>query len=216
MNRLAIDPPLKKQLESQGILNQAVISALMTVPRDQFVSPQFAALAHEDCALPIEEGQTISQPYMVAYMLEQLQLKPTDSVLEIGTGSGYGAAVLSRLVEQVYTIERHPFLSLQAQKRLQLLNAFNVITLIGDGTLGVQKYAPYDAIIVTAQGPFIPEPLLKQLKVGGRLIMPIGQDDFEQDLVIVHQIVEGHFEQETLSSVAFVPLIGEKGWPESY
>jgi protein-L-isoaspartate(D-aspartate) O-methyltransferase len=206
---------VRTQLSSRGIRNPAVLEAMAEVPREQFVFPQLRELAYRDAPLPIGEDQTISQPYMVALMAEALEPEPTDRVLEVGTGSGYGAAVLSCIAREVYTIERNETLAKTARQHLEELGYTNVYVAAGDGTLGWPEHAPYDGIVVTAGGPVIPEALQEQLAVGGRLVIPIGPELTMQDLVRVHKIDRDTYRRETLGEVRFVPLIGKAGWPES-
>jgi protein-L-isoaspartate(D-aspartate) O-methyltransferase len=182
------------------------------VPREAFIAPDLAAHAYADHPLPIDEEQTISQPYIVAYMTEALELTLTDRVLEIGTGSGYAAAVLSRIVTTVYSVERLAKLATNARERLAELGYSNVVVHEGDGTLGWPEHAPYDAIIVTAGAPKLPEPLLDQLAPGGRLVIPIGPTSFLQMLIRVRRLAENDYRSEELCPVRFVPLIGAAGW----
>jgi protein-L-isoaspartate(D-aspartate) O-methyltransferase len=205
---------VKTQLVSRGIEDPAVLKAMGQVPREAFVPPDLFDVAYDDSALPIGKKQTISQPYMVALMLEALELKQEDRVMEIGTGSGYAAAVLSRIVEQVFTIERYEKLAETAQARFRQLEYDNIRVHTGDGTLGWSEHAPYDGVVVTAGGPEIPEPLLDQLKVGGYLVIPIGGWKSAQKLVRVHRKAQDEFQKENLGSVRFVPLVGEEGWPQ--
>src|SRR5919201_2515036 len=184
------------------------------VPREGFVASGFEEFAYEDSPLPIAAGQTISQPYIVAVMTEAAELKSGDRVLEIGTGSGYAAAVLSRIAAEVYTVERHGALAETAKRRFARLGYRNIEVRHGDGTLGWPEAAPFDAIIVTAGGPEIPESLRRQLKIGGRLVIPIRSLTDEQRLVKVVRDGEHAFHEEDLGPVRFVPLIGEHGWSE--
>jgi protein-L-isoaspartate(D-aspartate) O-methyltransferase len=202
-------------LKNRGISDQAVLDAMAAVPREHFVGMDLAEFAYDDTPLPIEEGQTISQPYIVALMTEALHLGPTDSVLEVGTGSGYAAAVLSRVAQQVYTIERHRSLAHQAEKRLRKLGYDNVKVLCGDGTLGWPEHAPYDAIVVTAGGPETPRSLVEQLKIGGRMVIPAGPSLTEQKLLRITRTSAEAVKIEELGAVRFVPLIGEEGWREA-
>jgi protein-L-isoaspartate(D-aspartate) O-methyltransferase len=205
---------VETQLMERGILDPAVLAAMRSVPREAFVPVDWRDYAYYDGPLPIAEGQTISQPYIVALMTQELLLTPHDRVLEVGTGSGYGAAVLSCIAAHVYTVERlHP-LAVAARQRLQELGFHNVQVLAGNGTLGWPEHAPYDAIVVTAEGPSIPKALQAQLAVGGRLIIPVG-DPNQQHLMRVVRHSETAFEQENLGAVRFVPLIGAQGWPDS-
>ena len=205
----------KKMVETQliprGIRDRKVIEAFLVVPREKFVPENLKESAYDDTPLPIGEGQTISQPYIVALMTELLQLKEKEKVLEVGTGSGYQAAILSEIGCEVYSVERISTLATKAGKILQQLG-YNVKIKIGDGTLGWEEYAPYDGIIVTAGGPKIPQSLLTQLKEGGRIVMPVG-DMFSQDLIRVTKI-KGKFRKENFGGCQFVPLKGKEGWDE--
>ncbi|MEW6381023.1 MAG: protein-L-isoaspartate(D-aspartate) O-methyltransferase [bacterium] len=203
---------VENQLMARGILDQAVLDAMRKVPREEFVPAGMAEFAYEDTPLPIGEGQTISQPYMVALMIEKLELSPGDRVLEIGTGSGYGAAVLARIAAEVYTVERYHDLAEAARERFQQLGSANIHVLHGDGTLGWPEHAPYNAIVVTAGGPDIPDPLREQMAVGGRMVIPVGPTPRLQELVRVRRISEYEYQEEGLGSVQFVPLIGAAGW----
>jgi protein-L-isoaspartate(D-aspartate) O-methyltransferase len=202
------------QIEARGITDPLVLEAMRAVPREGFVPAGLVRFAYEDRPLPIGEGQTISQPYIVAVMTEAAGLKPGARVLEIGTGSGYGAAVLSRIAAEVYTVERVRALAGEARDRLAGLGYANVHVLEGDGTLGWAEHAPYDAIVVTAGGPRVPEALLSQLAAGGRLIMPVGSGARHQRLVRVTRTDAQEYRYENLEEVAFVPLIGAEGWTE--
>lgn len=203
---------IRDDLIGRGIKDAAVLQAMRDVPREAFVAPELAAHAYEDHPLPIDEGQTISQPYIVAYMTEALELIPTDRVLEIGTGSGYAAAVLSRIVTTVYSVERLAILATDARQRLTELGYKNIVVHEGDGTCGWPEHAPYDAIVVTAGAPKLPEPLLTQLAIGGRLVIPVGPTSFLQTLVRVRRLGENDYRSEELCGVRFVPLIGAAGW----
>ncbi|HXU88238.1 MAG TPA: protein-L-isoaspartate(D-aspartate) O-methyltransferase [Methylomirabilota bacterium] len=203
---------VERQLVRRGIADPRVLAAMRKVPREQFVSAEQAAFAYADGPLPIGEAQTISQPYIVARMAEVAMLSPADRVLEIGTGSGYSAAVLAEIVTEVYTIERLPRLAERARQRLTALGYRRVHVLTGDGTLGWPDHAPYDAIIATAGGPHAPASLLDQLAVGGRLVIPLGPDRYEQRLVRVIRVTDDDYRRQTLDPVAFVPLIGAQGW----
>jgi len=200
------------QLAARGIRHPRVLEAMRIVPREVFVPADQAPFAYVDSALPIGQGQTISQPYIVALMTEALELTSEDRVLEIGTGSGYAAAVLSRIAKKVYTVERHLKLARAAEERFQRLGYDNIQVHVGDGTLGWSEHAPYDAIVVTAGGPAIPDLLLEQLGVGGRLVIPVGGTRNNQELVRVRRTSERDFERENLGGVRFVPLVGEAGW----
>ena len=202
------------QLIARGIRHPTVLRAMATVPRERFVPELDAPDAYEDSALPIGHAQTISQPYIVALMLEAIAPESTDRVLEIGTGSGYATAVLAELVAEVYTVERLGTLAVAARTRLAELGYRNVRVLEGDGTLGWPEHAPYDGIVVTAGGPEVPAPLLAQLRLGGHLVAPVGSTPRSQELVRVTRRAADEYAREFLGSVVFVPLIGEAGWPE--
>ena len=202
---------VERQLIARGIRDSLVLEAMAKVPREAFVPAALAEFAYEDRPLPIAEGQTISQPYVVALMIETLELRASDRVLEVGTGSGYAAAVLACVAREVYTIERHASLAETAAARLQSLGLDNVKVRCGDGTLGWPEAAPFDAITVAAGGPTVPDELKRQLAVGGRLIIPVGEFR-AQRLVRVTRIDESHFKQDDLGAVQFVPLVGAQGW----
>jgi len=202
---------IEKQLCRRGIKDQAVISAMLAVPRHAFVPAELRAQAYEDLPLPIGSGQTISQPYIVAAMTAALRLKPSDRVLEIGTGCGYQAAVLSRLAQEVFTVESHPELASAASERLAQLGYSNVHVHCGDGTLGLAEFAPFEAILVAAAAPAVPEPLLSQLAEGGRMIIPVG-DTRSQELQLVEKCGVT-FSKTVLEGCRFVPLVGRHGWP---
>ena len=199
-------PPLIGQLIRQGIRDERVLAAMANVPREAFVDEAFAHQAWENMALPIGFGQTISQPYIVARMTEQLLMGSPSSVLEIGTGSGYQTAVLAQLVNHVYTVERIKTLQYQAKRRLQRPDLHNVSTRHGDGWAGWPTKAPFDAIIVTAAAPVVPEALVQQLKVGGRLIIPVGESRSEQQLLLIEK-TSTRVRTERLEAVRFVPLV---------
>jgi protein-L-isoaspartate(D-aspartate) O-methyltransferase len=203
---------VEAQIARRGIRDPAVLAAMRKVPREQFVAADRAHRAYEDTPLPIGEGQTISQPYIVAAMTEALRLRAGDRVLEIGTGSGYAAAVLALIAAEVYTIERLQGLADSARRRLAELGFANVHVRHGDGSLGWPEHAPYDGIVVTAGGPDVPRSLLRQLAVGGRLVMPVGSTTRSQRLLRVVRTGEGTYDREALEDVAFVPLIGAEGW----
>lgn len=205
---------VRLQLGGRGISDLRVLAAFRRVPRESFVSAGMADLAYRDAPIPIGAGQTISQPYIVALMAEALELRPTDRVLEVGTGSGYAAAILSCLAAEVFTVERHESLAAAARERLERLGYRNVKVLHGDGTLGWPEHAPFDAIAVAAGGPGIPNALLEQLGPGGRLVIPVGPDQELQTLLRVTRDVEGKLRYERLSDVRFVPLIGAEGWQQ--
>ncbi len=200
------------QLVSRGIQDERVLKAMSEVPRHLFVPELYRHAAYEDCPLPIGEGQTISQPYMVAIMTQCLGLKGKEKVLEIGTGSGYQAAILSRLASYVYTIERHEGLALRAKKILKQMGYDNIEVIVGDGSLGLPEKAPFHGIIVTACAPHVPERLLNQLETGGRLVIPMG-NPYNQ---ILQQVIKTKSEMKSrdILECAFVPLIGEEGWKQ--
>jgi protein-L-isoaspartate(D-aspartate) O-methyltransferase len=208
------DRMVDRQIAARGVRDARVLEAMRQVPREAFVALGFEEFAYEDSPLPIADEQTISQPYIVALMIAVAEVQPGDKVLEIGTGSGYGAAVLSRIAGKVYTIERHAALADTARQHFARLGYRNIEVRQGDGTLGWPEAAPFDAIIVTAGGPEIPETLRQQIKVGGRLVIPIGVLAREQQLVKVVRDGAAKFHEEELGAVRFVPLVGEHGWPE--
>jgi protein-L-isoaspartate(D-aspartate) O-methyltransferase len=205
---------VEDQLARRGISDEKVLAAMGAVPREAFVSSDLRAEAYEDCPLPIGEGQTISQPFIVALMIEAAELKPGDRVLEIGAGCGYAAAVMGRIAGQVFGIERHPALGAAARDNLAALGIGNVTIIVGDGTKGLPGEAPFDAIIVSAGGPDIPPALKAQLLIGGRLVIPVGTAERYQTLRKLTRTSETEFPEEDLGPVAFVPLIGEAGWGE--
>src|SRR3954469_3196959 len=202
------------QIQERGVRSGAVARAMREVPREEFMSEEMREFAYADSPLPIGEGQTISQPYIVAYMTEALELEGGERVLEVGTGSGYAAAVLARIAGEVYTIERHPSLARNAEKILHKLGYDNVHVIVGDGTKGWLGAAPYDAIVVAAGGIEVPPALRSQLAVGGRLVIPRGPTPREQRLVRVTRVSEKRYEEEELLPVRFVPLIGDQGWSD--
>ena len=193
-------------LRRRGISDKAVLRAMDAVPREAFVLPSFAATAYADQAMPIACGQTISQPYVVAYMTEQLQVRPNHRVLEVGTGSGYQAAVLSRLAREVVTLERYRTLANSARARLRTLNYTNVEVLLGDGFGGEPMRAPYDRIIVTAAAESIPQALIAQLAEDGIMVLPLGPHDGGQELIKLTKTGQG-ISRENLIGVRFVPLL---------
>ncbi|HWP56406.1 MAG TPA: protein-L-isoaspartate(D-aspartate) O-methyltransferase [Candidatus Acidoferrales bacterium] len=198
---------VEKDLRGRGIKDERVLKAMSTIPRHLFVPANQRHLAYVDGARPIEAGQTISQPYIVALMTELLELKPTDKVLEIGTGSGYQAAVLSHLAREVYTIEIIPELAAKARELLAQLNHDNVSVRVGDGFYGWEEKAPFDAILITAAAEHIPQPLWDQLAEGGRLVMPLGRPHRDQKLVRARKL-QGKRHLETITGVVFVPMTG--------
>jgi protein-L-isoaspartate(D-aspartate) O-methyltransferase len=204
---------VEAQIARRGVHDPAVLEAMRTVPREAFIAAGFEEFAYEDSALPIAEGQTISQPYIVGAMLAAAELEKDDKVLEVGAGSGYAAAVLSRIAAKVFAIERHAPLTEAARERMTALGYDNVELRTGDGSAGWPQQAPFDAIIVSAGGPRIPEALKTQLAIGGRLVIPVGPLD-EQRLVRLTRTTETSFEQDDLGAVRFVKLIGAGGWEE--
>ncbi|SFM68771.1 protein-L-isoaspartate(D-aspartate) O-methyltransferase [Thermodesulforhabdus norvegica] len=200
------------QIERRGVKDPRVLEAMRRVPRHMFVGEQLKNQAYEDHPLPIGEGQTISQPYIVALMTEALNLKGSEKVLEIGTGSGYQTAVLAELCREVFTIERIASLAYRARKTLESLGYKNIKYKIGDGTLGWPEEAPFDGIIVTAAAPKVPQPLIDQLAMGARLVIPVG-DRISQELLLVERVPEG-IRKTSLGGVRFVDLVGKWGWRE--
>lgn len=205
---------VRDQIERRGIKHPGVLAVMRKIPRHLFVPMEYQSEAYTDHPLPIGSGQTISQPYIVALMTELLQPTPLDCVLEIGTGSGYQAAILSQLVAQVHTIDRHAELVKQAQSVTEQLGLTNIQFHVGDGSLGLPEHGPYDAILITAAAPSIPSPLLAQLKERGRLILPVGTRS-HQTLERWVKIPDGTFEKDQNILVSFVPLVGKHGWTES-
>jgi len=201
-----------RQLRRRGIAEPEILDAFRAVPREAFVSSSHAHLAYGDHPLPIEANQTISQPYIVALMIQSAAIGPGDRVLEVGSGSGYAAAVISRIAEAVIGIERQHKLVEISRERLQRLGYGNVEIVEGDGTIGWAKAAPYDAILAAASGSHMPDALIAQLKPGGRLIMPLGGPGWVQRLVKATKEPDGSLRQTDLGAVRFVPLIGEQGW----
>ena len=201
---------VEQQIATRGVRDPRVLSAMRDVPRHLFIPPPYDRSAYEDCPLPIGNGQTISQPYIVALMTELLKPAPSDHVLEIGAGCGYQAAVLSVLVCKVTTIERIPAVADIARNNLAAHHYDNVELVVGDGTLGYPKNAPYNGIIITASAPDIPSPLIDQLNENGRLVAPVGSRDI-QELVVLEKHNDA-ITKERHGGVRFVPLIGEYGW----
>ena len=203
---------IQTQLRRRGITDAAVLAAMEFVPRHEFVPREFREKSYDDVPLPIGDGQTISQPYIVAAMTEALRVKPSDRVLEIGAGCGYQAAILSRLAGEVLGVERRPELALSAAARLDRLGYGNVHVHCGDGTLGMPDLAPFDAILVAAAAPAIPQPLLAQLAEGGRMIVPVG-DAEHQELQLIEKRGKS-VRTTTLEGCRFVPLVGYHGWQD--
>ena len=201
------------QLQRRGIRDPRVLEAMATTPREEFVPGVPESLAYDDRALPIDAGQTISQPYMVARMTELLEVERGDRILEVGTGSGYQAAVLARLGARVTTIERHPDLAETARERLRGLGIRGVDVRVGDGSQGAPDGAPWDGIVVTAGAPSVPDALREQLGVGARLVIPVGPR-YQQDLLVVERRGPNDWNEWSDGAVVFVPLVGEAGWSE--
>lgn len=206
------DQMVDEQLIPMGIKDAAVLEAMRTVPRELFVAAGDEDLAYMDGPLGIGQGQTISQPYIVALMAELLELTPEKTVLEIGTGSGYAAAVLSLIAKEVYTVERHAALAKQAEARFQSLGYDNIHVKIGDGTLGWERHAPYDAILLSAAARQAPETLKAQLTIGGVMVLPLGTGQIEQWLVKLTKLETDTYATRHVCPVRFVPLIGKDGW----
>ena len=203
---------VRRQIEARGIFDPIILDAFREVPREEFVSEEYRPWAYDDNPLPIEAGQTISQPYIVALMIEAAGIRAGDKVLEVGAGSGYAAAVMSRIARQVFGIERQTELVQIACERLARLGYDNVTIVEGDGTRGYPSEAPFNAILAAASGSHVPKPLIDQLSPGGRLVMPIGDPGWVQELVKVTKLPDGTMTQQNLGGVRFVPLIGEEGW----
>ncbi len=204
-----------RQLKRRGITDKAILDAFLEVPREAFVSPEYAHLAYGDHPLPIEAGQTISQPYIVGLMIEAARVEQGDTVLEVGAGSGYAAAVISRIAGKVIGIERQHDLVEIARERLERLGYDNVTIVEGDGTRGCPDEAPFDAILAAASGSHVPPPWIEQLADGGSIVMPVGSPGWVQELVKVTKGPDGKLIEENLGGVRFVPLIGEEGWKDA-
>ena len=203
---------VERQMARRGIRDAALLDALRSVPREEFVAPADRPQAYGDHPLPIGCGQTISQPYVVALMIEAARIGPGDRVLEVGAGSGYAAAVMSRLAAEVIAVERQPELAAAARDRLARLGFANVRIVEGDGSRGWPADAPFDAILAAASGSHVPRPLVEQLAPGGRLVMPVGGQLWAQTLVKITRQADGRTSRESLGKVRFVPLIGEEAW----
>lgn len=201
---------VERQIRARGVSDPRVLAAMEEVPRHLFIPPPYDRNAYEDSPLPIGNGQTISQPYIVAVMTELLQLKPSDRVLEIGTGSGYQAAILSRIVSHVTSVERIPEVANLARRNLAALHYDNGEVIVGDGTLGYPDNAPYNGILVTAASPDIPKPLVEQLADDGKMVVPAGGRDVQELIVLEKHGSSGT--QSEYGGVRFAPLIGEYGW----
>jgi protein-L-isoaspartate(D-aspartate) O-methyltransferase len=203
---------VERHLKRRGITEPHILQAFLEVPREAFIAGNNVHLAYDDHPLPIEAGQTISQPYIVALMIQAARIKHRDHVLEVGAGSGYAAAVISRIAAKVIAIERQPELVAIARERLERLGYDNVEIVEGDGTKGWRDGAPYDAILAAASGSHVPRPLVEQLAPGGRIVMPVGDPGSVQQLIKVTKNDDGTLVQQDLGAVRFVPLIGEEGW----
>lgn len=202
-----------RQIARRGVRDENVLAAMRAVPRERFVAEGMADFAYQDSPLPIGNGQTISQPYIVAAMIEAAEVRPGDRVLEVGAGSGYAAAVLGHIAGRVFAIERHEALAEEARGRIADLGYADVDVRAGDGTAGLAGEAPFDAILVAAGGPAVPRALKEQLAVGGRLVIPVG-DAGGQRLRRIRRRSAAHYREEDLGAVMFVPLIGAHGWRE--
>jgi protein-L-isoaspartate(D-aspartate) O-methyltransferase len=209
------DEMIERQLRRRGISDSHILKAFRDVPREAFVSPEIAHLAYGDHPLPIEAEQTISQPYIVALMIQAAGIRPGDRVLEVGAGSGYAAAVIGRIAGHVVTIERQAELVPIARERMNRLGIRNVEIVEGDGSLGCPGEAPFDAILAAASGSHVPEPLMDQLAPGGRIVMPLGDPGSVQQLVKATKQPDGNIKREDLGAVRFVPLIGAEGYSDA-
>jgi len=206
---------IERHIEGRGLDNPALIAAFRAVPREAFVSGDYAEGAYADSPLPIESGQTISQPYIVALTIDAAEIGPGDKVLEIGAGSGYAAAVIGQIARQVIAVERHHELVRIADERMRRMGYDNVVIVEGDGTLGCPEEAPFDAIVAAASGSHVPQVLLDQLKPGGRIVMPLGDPGSIQRLIKVTKHEDRTLEQASLGAVRFVPLVGTHGFTEA-
>jgi len=206
---------VERQLRRRGITEPDILDAFRAVPREAFISEDYAHLAYGDHPLPIEANQTISQPYIVALMVQAAAIRHGDAVLEVGAGSGYAAAVISRIAARVVAIERQHDLVEVARQRLESLGYSNVLIVEGDGTRGCPDEAPFDAILAAASGSHVPSALIAQLAPNGRIVMPLGEPGLPQELVKVTKQDDGILKQENLGGVRFVPLIGEEGWSDA-
>jgi protein-L-isoaspartate(D-aspartate) O-methyltransferase len=209
------DAMIERQIEARGIHEPTILEAFRSVPREEFLSKDYADLAYGDHPLPIEAGLSLSQPYHVALMIQAAEMKAGDTVLEVGAGSGYAAAIMSRIAGRVTAVERQPDLVKVAQERMQRLGFDNVRIVQGDGTRGWEPEAPYDAILAAASGSHIPPAWIDQLADGGRIVMPVGEPTFIQKLIKVTRGPAGKLITEDLGGVRFVPLIGEEGWNDA-
>lgn len=209
MNHLSLlrQRMVERQLAARGVRDARVLEAMQIVPREEFVPPALRAFAYDDAPLPIGLDQTISQPWMVASMIEATDVQPGDRVLEVGAGSGYAAAVLGLVAHEVWSIERHRSLAKQAEARIRHLEYHNVHVVPGDGTRGLPEQAPFDVIVVSAAGADVPEALLDQMAIGGRMVIPVGRHPSEQVLMLVRRTDAATYEQIKLAKVHFVPLV---------
>jgi protein-L-isoaspartate(D-aspartate) O-methyltransferase len=205
---------VETQIVARGIKDKKVIDAMRKIPRHLFLDEALWPQAYEDHAMPIGEKQTISQPYIVALMTEALQVTDKKKILEIGTGSGYQTAILAEIADQVFSIERIPSIAKRARKMFDKLHYRNVVVTIGDGTSGWKEHSPYDGIIVTAASPKIPKPLLEQLALGGRLVIPIGEESVQDLMVYTKDDEKNNYTEENYGGCRFVKLVGEYGWRE--
>jgi protein-L-isoaspartate(D-aspartate) O-methyltransferase len=205
---------LDHQMRARGLRDQTVLDAINAVPREEFVPAALVESAYSDTPLPIAAGQTISQPYIVALMTDALELKFGERVLEVGTGSGYAAAILAEIAGEVYTVERLKILADNARTKLRALGYDRIHVLHGDGSLGWPEHAPFDAIVVAAAGPGVPAPLKQQLAIGGRLVIPVGGSLYTQTLLRIRRVSAQTYQQDDLGGVRFVPLIGAAGWQD--
>jgi protein-L-isoaspartate(D-aspartate) O-methyltransferase len=205
---------VERQLQRRGIVEPQILDAFRSVPREAFIADEHAHLAYGDHPLPIEAGQTISQPYIVALMVQAARIGRGSSVLEVGSGSGYAAAVISRIAARVIGVERQHELVEVARERMRRLGYDNIEIVEGDGTMGWPEGAPYDAILAAASGSHVPKALIEQLAAGGRIVMPLGSPDAVQHLVQLTKAGDGSLQQSDLGAVRFVPLIGEEGWSD--
>lgn len=203
---------VERQIAERGLNDIGLLAAFRAVPREDFVSGDNANRAYQDSPLPIERGQTISQPYIVALTIDAAGIRPGHKILEVGAGSGYAAAVIGQIADEVIAVERHHELVELARKRMERLGYGNVHVVEGDGTLGWPEQAPYDAIVAAASGSHVPESWIEQLKPGGRIVMPLGSPQCTQLLVRVTKQIDGTLEREDLGAVRFVPLIGKEGF----
>lgn len=205
---------VERHLKRRGIIEREILDAFLAVPREQFVAPEYAHLAYGDHPVPIDAGQTISQPYIVALTIQAADIKAGDKVLEVGAGSGYAAAIISRIADRVVAIERQHELVVSARERLARLGYDNVTIVEGDGTKGCPDEAPFDAIVAAASGSHVPKAFTGQLAPGGRIVMPLGDPGAVQELVKVTRQGDGSLTRANLGGVRFVPLIGEEGWKD--